>query len=133
MFTYNTYACKCVFNPILHFRLSLPRVCTLVLFINPRRACAERFTVVVSCVCVCVCVCLSEHAILAVRAIRSIMKDAIVFQICGNIKKVFFLKLSYSKVRAFFTHLGRGGHLLLMPIYSTCNVSYTLRYMFAYA
>ena len=32
-------------------------------------------------------------------------------QICGNIKKAFFLKLSYSKVRAFFTHLGRGGHL----------------------
>ena len=26
-------------------------------------------------------------------------------------KKAFFLKLSYSKVRAFFTHLGRGGHL----------------------
>ena len=32
-------------------------------------------------------------------------------QIFGNIKKAFFLKLSYSKVRAFFTHLGRGGHL----------------------
>ena len=30
------------------------------------------------CVCVCVSVCLSEHAILAVRAIRSITKDAIV-------------------------------------------------------
>ena len=26
----------------------------------------------------------------------------------------FFLKLSYSKVRASFTHLGRGGHLQLM-------------------
>ena len=61
---------------------------------------------------VCMYVCLSEHAILAVRAIRSITKDAIVLrQICGNIKKAFFLKLSYSKVRAFFTHLGRGGHL----------------------
>ena len=50
-------------------------------------------------VCVCVSICLSvylsEHAILAVRAVR------------GD----FFLKLSYSKVRAFFTHLGRGGHL----------------------
>ena len=48
-------------------------------FINPRRACAERVTVVVSCVCVCVCmyVCLSEHAILAVHAI----KDAIVLSI----------------------------------------------------
>ena len=32
-------------------------------------------------------------------------------QICGNIKKAFFLKLSYSKVRAVFTHLGRGSHL----------------------
>ena len=38
----------------------------------------------------------------------------------------FFLKLSYSKVRASFTHLGRGGHLN----YFACNVSYTLRYMF---
>ena len=80
-------------------------------FINPRRACAERVTVVVSCVCVSVClyVCLSEHAILAVRAVRSITKDVkrVKRQICGNIKKAFFLKLSYSKVRAFFTHLGR--------------------------
>ena len=32
-------------------------------------------------------------------------------QICDNNKKAFFLKLSYSKVRAFFTHLSRGGHL----------------------
>ena len=40
-----------------------PRVCTLVLFIiiafiNPRYACAERVTVVVSCVCVCLSVCM---------------------------------------------------------------------------
>ena len=53
--------------------------------INPRRACAERVTVVVSCLCVCVCVCLyvclSEHGILAVRAIRSITKDAIVLSV----------------------------------------------------
>ena len=55
--------------------------------VNPRRACAERVTVVVSCVCVCVCVCvcmyvcLSEHAILAVRAVRSITKDAIVLSV----------------------------------------------------
>ena len=60
-------------------------------------------------VSVCLYVCLSEHAILAVRAVRSITKDASWFQICGNIKKAFFLKLSYLKVRAFFTHLGRGG------------------------
>ena len=61
-----------------------------------------------------VSVCLSAHAILAVRAIKSITKDTVVFnkrQICGNIKKAFFLKLSYSKVRASFTYLGRGGHL----------------------
>ena len=89
-----------------------------IIIINPRRACAERVTVVVSCVCLSVClyvcmyVSLSEHAILAVRAVRSITKDAIVLKpICGNIKKAFFLKLSYSKVGAFFTHLGRGGHL----------------------
>ena len=42
--------------------------------INPRRATAERVTVVVSCVCMYVC--LSAHAILEVRAIRSITKDA---------------------------------------------------------
>ena len=69
------------------------------------------------CVCVCVClsVCLSAHSILAVRAIKSIMKDKryhrVKRQISGNIKMVFFLKSSYSKVRAFFTNLGRGGHL----------------------
>ena len=28
---------------------------TKICIINPRRACAERVTVVVSCVCVCVC------------------------------------------------------------------------------
>ena len=57
--------------------------------INPRHALAERVTVVVSCVCVCMCVCvcvcmyvcLSKHAILAVRAIRSITKDAIVLSV----------------------------------------------------
>ena len=58
--------------------------------INPRRACAARVTVVVLCVCMYVCmyvmyVCmyvgLSEHAILAVRAVRSITKDAIVLSV----------------------------------------------------
>ena len=53
------------------------------MIINPRHACAERVTVVVSCVCmyVCICVCLSAHAILVVRAIRSIMKDAVVLSV----------------------------------------------------
>ena len=54
--------------------------------VNPRRACAAkvaRVTVVVLCVCVCVClcVCLSEHAILAVHAIKSIMNDTIVLSV----------------------------------------------------
>ena len=52
-----------------------------VLLINPRRACAERVIVVVLCVCVCLYVYLSAHAVLAVRAIRTITKDAIVLSI----------------------------------------------------
>ena len=49
----------------------------------------------------------------AVRAIKCIMKDTIVLSVrfAVILKMVFFLKLSYSKVREFFTHLGRGGHL----------------------
>ena len=46
-------------------------------------------------VCVCVSVCLSAHAILAVRTIKSIMKDIyyhVKHHICANIKMVFFLK-----------------------------------------
>ena len=62
-----------------------------------------------------VCVCMSvTHAILAVRAIKSVTKDTlprVKRQICSNIIMEFFLKLSYLKVRASFTHLGRGGHL----------------------
>ena len=49
----NTYACELVSNP--NVPIFLPRVCTLVLFINPRRACAARVTVVVLCVCLSVC------------------------------------------------------------------------------
>ena len=56
--------------------------------INPRHACAERVTVVVSCVCMYVC----PHAILAVRAIRSITKDAIVL----SIRFVAILKWCFS-------------------------------------
>ena len=64
-----------------------------IIIINPRRACAERVTVVLLyvCVCVCVCVCMCvcvcvclyvrAHAILAVRAIRSITKYAIVLSV----------------------------------------------------
>ena len=62
-------------------------------------------------------VCLSAPAILAVRAIKSITKDTIVLSVrfAAILKWRVFKKLSYSKVRAFFTHLGRGGHLWLMP------------------
>ena len=60
------------------------------LFINPRCACAAMIAVVVSCVCVSVC--LSAHAILAVRAIKSIMKDIIVL----NISFTAILKWSFS-------------------------------------
>ena len=47
--------------------------------IDLRRACAARVTVVV--LYVCVSVCLSAHAILAVRAIKSVMKDTIILSI----------------------------------------------------
>ena len=51
--------------------------------INPRRACAARVTVLglSFCLSVCLSVCLSGHAILAVRAIKSIMKDTIVLSV----------------------------------------------------
>ena len=70
--------------------------------INPRRACTARVTVVVLYVCVCVCVCmyvcmyvcLSEHAILAVRAIKSITKDTIMLSVrFAAILKWRFLKI----------------------------------------
>ena len=60
------------------------------IFINPRRACAARVTVVVLCVCV---------------SVRTRY-----FGSTRDIKMAVFFKLSYSKVRAFFTYLGRGGH-----------------------
>ena len=59
-------------------------------FINPRRACAERVTVVILCVYVCVCVCVCvyvcmyvchAHAILAVRAIKNVTKDTVVLNV----------------------------------------------------
>ena len=74
--------------------------------------CSEGYCSCFVCVCVCVCVCLSGHAILAVRVIKSIMKDTIVLSV-RFAAIAFFSKLSYSKVRAFFTYLGRGGHFFL--------------------
>ena len=91
-------------------------LCTHYNFINPRHACAARVTVLglSFCLSFCLSVCLSGHAILAVRAIKSIMKDTIVLSIrfAAILKMAFFIKLFYSKVRAFFffTYLGRGGH-----------------------
>ena len=78
-------------------------------------------------VCMYVCVCLSAHAILAVRAIKNTFVLSSKF--AAILTMAFFFKLFYSKVRAFFTYLGWGGHLLV-DAYSACNVSYTLRYMF---
>ena len=68
------------------------------LFVNPWHACAERVTVVVSCVCMYVC--LSAHAILAVRAIRSITKDAIVLTVrfAAILKWIFFLNCLIRKL-----------------------------------
>ena len=43
-------------------------------FINPRRACAARVTVVVLCVCVSACVCVST-TILGLQATRRLMSD----------------------------------------------------------
>ena len=64
---------------------------------------------------VCVCVFVRpntlfwQYAQLEVR----ITKDAIVLSVrfAAILKRRFFFKLSYLKVRAFFTHLGWGGHL----------------------
>ena len=44
------------------------------------------------CVCMCVCVCLSAHAILAVRAIKSITEDTIVL----NVRFAAILKWRFS-------------------------------------
>ena len=151
-----------------------PRVCTLVLFINPRRAVIdvqasrdeststlltlsldvlypnppnsyhvlcihnivffllyvipktggknyEHCTLYSSClVCLSVCMYVCMYVCMSVRTRYSGSTrnskyneryHRVKRQICGNIKKAFFLKLSYSKVRASFTYLGRGGHL----------------------
>ena len=54
-------------------------VCVCVCVCVCVRACVRACVCV--CVCVCLYVCLSEHAILAVCAIRSITKDAIMLSI----------------------------------------------------
>ena len=78
-------------------------------------------------------VCLSAHAILAVRAIKSITKDTIVLSIrFSAILKWRFLKIVLFKSWSVF-YLPRQERPSLVDAYSACNVSYTLRYMFAYA
>ena len=49
---------------------------------------------------VCMYVCLSEHAILAVRAVRSITKDAIVLSV-RFAANAFFLKFLIRKLERF--------------------------------
>ena len=58
-------------------------VCVCVCVCTCVRACVRACVCACVRVCVraCVCVCLSEHAILAVRAIRSITKYAIVLSV----------------------------------------------------
>ena len=75
--TYMIAQCLCSLV-LLNIYCVLPHIVDCHL-INPRRACAARATVVV--LCVCMYVCLSEHAILAVRAVRSITKDAIMLSV----------------------------------------------------
>ena len=75
----------------------------ILVLINPPDACAARVTVVLSCVCVSPSVCLSTQAILAVCAIKSIMKDTTLLSIkfAAILKWHFSLKFSYLKVWAF--------------------------------
>ena len=92
------------------FQSNVLRVCTSVFFINPRRACAARVTVVVSCVCVC----LSAHALLAVHAIKSITKDTIVLSVrfAAILKWNFSLNCLIRKIEHFLLTLaGAVGHL----------------------
>ena len=60
---------------------------------------------------VCLYVCLSEHAILAVRAVRNITKDAIVLSVrFAAILKRFFLIALFESYSVFHSPR-RGGHL----------------------
>ena len=70
---------------------SSPKVCTLVLFVNSRRACAARVTVVVLSVCLSVCVCVST-LILAIQATRRPISDTSGFRTtqAGKIKGRIF-------------------------------------------
>ena len=79
--------------------------------------------------------CLSAHDILAVRAIKNITKDTIALTVrfAAILKWHFSLNCLIRKLERFY--LPRQGQPSLVDAYSysACNVSYTLRYMFAYA
>ena len=66
----------------LHLRRGF---CTLVL-INPRRACAEKVTVVVLCVCLFVCL---SAIILGLQATRRLMSDTNIFSATRALKKMW--------------------------------------------
>ena len=72
-------------------------------FINPRRACAARVTVIVLYVCLSVC----TRAILAVREIKSIMKATIVLSIrfAAILKWCFSLNCLIRKLQRFLLTL----------------------------
>ena len=76
---------------------------------------------------------LSAHAILTVRAIKSITKDTIVLSVrfAAILKWRFSLNCLIRKLEHFL--LTSAGAAIFSDAYSACNVSYALRYMFAYA
>ena len=85
------------------------------------------------CLSLCVSVCLSAHAILAVRAINSIMKDSILLSVrfAAISKWRFSLNCLIRKLDVF--NLPQQGWPFLVDAYSMSNVLHTLHYMFAYA
>ena len=60
--------------------LTLTKLNSAAIVINPRRACAARVTVLGLSVCLSVCLSV-RHAILAVRATKIITKDTIVLSV----------------------------------------------------
>ena len=82
-----------------HFSQIAPTVCTLVLFINPRRACAARVTVLGSCVCV------SVRSISATTSKSKPQNDPTLYRDkTKRIKLAIFLKMLRSKAMASFAH-----------------------------
>ena len=90
----------CHLSIIYHYSPALIHKDILKYVINPRHAYATMSTVVVSCICLSVC--LSGHAILAARAIKSIIKDIILLSIkfAAILKMAFFLinKINYNTI-----------------------------------